>query len=110
MPDTNTRMRTSQKRFWEVLAKTKGQWRLSRRAYLRTRAGYRCPIGEVCRLLTGQRRGVNPSYWQDNSRLIGLPTQFARTIARAADIADPYSLTAIEERSRKRLLKTVGLT
>lgn len=79
-------MRTSQKKFWEVLAAKRGDWRITKDGCIRREVRGSCqvcPVCDVANKITGTLRFG--SDYIKAAKAIGLEKNFATRMAHAAD-------------------------
>jgi len=111
-------MKTSQKKFWETLAKRAARgWKFKFEwsSTVREKRTNHCPVTAVCAELAGKK--YEPHRYDIAAADIGLDIDFAKMVAAVADYreADDYSYDGRNlnpedfRRMRKKLLKTLGL-
>ena len=96
-------MKTTQKRFWEILAGGKGKFRFDEEGSIRQKRTGACPITYVGCQVTGSRN-CDPSHYSAMADEIGLGTVFADMVVNAADDMSAHSMSV-----RSKLLKVLGL-
>lgn len=84
--------RTTQKRFWEILATRKGGWRIDKggniRRVIRGR-GPTCPLCDVANAISGRHEGDLDD--MEATEYLGLDPYFAQDVVDAADF-DPEDI------------------